>query len=509
MPRRHLLLLLLLLVVVHVLVVGWFAATRPIDGDEGYYGLAARLVAEGQAPYADFFYPQAPLLPYLYAPGALAIGAQQLPGLRTVSVIFSGLTLLLAACWLWRTHGQRAGVAVTALLILALCPELIQWNATVKTFAWTNLMTLTALVALSSGLVSEQRRMLWLVASGLALGLATSARLLFAPAALVPAVWLALRSGDRRWPNASAWLSGLALGLVPVWIAVLRDPAVFWFNNVGYHQLRFSELENASVGAKALAALQTMVTTLATNPGLLLMVLLAVFGAVTWRRAASEDRHDLEPVALFTAGALLLTNLVPDPVYAQYFTGTLPVLLLPAVVGGLTRLPIRRPYLLHYSVALVGTVACLVSLLALRHDIDPAPEWRLDHYRAINRKLVAMIEPDDVLFSFWSGYVAGSGAQPFPGMENHFAVSVSERLNARDRNRFHIAGRHEMARAFRREEPDAAVVGTWMNDVNTALDDQQMIDLLTEFTSHYVLVKELDGVKLCRRARDVDPGRQP
>ena len=36
---------------------------RHIDGDEGYYASAIRLVSEGDVVYHDFIYPQAPLLP--------------------------------------------------------------------------------------------------------------------------------------------------------------------------------------------------------------------------------------------------------------------------------------------------------------------------------------------------------------------------------------------------------------------------------------------------------------
>src|ERR1700740_731179 len=44
-----------------------YAQVRPIDGDEGYYTTAARLVWEGKTPYRAFFYPQGPLLPYIYS----------------------------------------------------------------------------------------------------------------------------------------------------------------------------------------------------------------------------------------------------------------------------------------------------------------------------------------------------------------------------------------------------------------------------------------------------------
>ena len=42
------------------------ARRRFIDGDEGFYLTAARLVLLHKVPYLDFFFQQAPLLPYVY-----------------------------------------------------------------------------------------------------------------------------------------------------------------------------------------------------------------------------------------------------------------------------------------------------------------------------------------------------------------------------------------------------------------------------------------------------------
>ena len=39
------------------------ATLHLIDGDEGYYLLAAKLVFQDKQLYTDFFYPQMPLLP--------------------------------------------------------------------------------------------------------------------------------------------------------------------------------------------------------------------------------------------------------------------------------------------------------------------------------------------------------------------------------------------------------------------------------------------------------------
>src|SRR5438132_8795738 len=64
---------------------------RIVDGDEGTYLLVSRLVAEGQLPYHDFFYPQMFLLPYVYGPWMKLVGYSWY-GARLLSAGFS-LTL--------------------------------------------------------------------------------------------------------------------------------------------------------------------------------------------------------------------------------------------------------------------------------------------------------------------------------------------------------------------------------------------------------------------------------
>lgn len=505
MLRRRLSLLLAGGVCLHLGLATWYAVNRPIDGDEGYYGLAARLVAEGRTPYADFFYPQAPLLPYLYAPAAAAVGAPQLPGLRLLSVVLSGLGVVLAAGWLRRAHADRPGVALAALALFALSPEVILWHTTVKTFAWTSLVSLAGLVAMDRALAAPARRAIWYALGGGLFGLAVGARLLFAPVALVPAVWLLRRRSGRDPRGAVWWLAGLAVGLAPVWLALAHDPAVFWFDNLGYHRLRFSELADRPAVVRRLAGLAVLGRTLATNPGLLALVLLAGWGAVARRRRGQAPGSPLAAVSLLAAGVHTLAGLVPEPVYMQYFTGTLPALLVPAAADGLARLPGRRPGRWRLVAGLAAPAVCAVSLGAIRNDLHPEACWRLDHYRQVCARIQAHSRPGETVLAFWSGYAAGSDRRPLPGFENHFAVGVSELLTAPERRRYRVPGRAELAAAFRAEIPAVTVIGAWMHDIDTALDDQQMIDLLADFQAHYVLVDELDGVKICVPARAAGP----
>ncbi len=494
-------LLLIAVVILHLLVAGWFAWHRPIDGDEGYYGMAARLVADGAVPYTDFFYPQAPLLPWIYAPAAALMGAPQLPDLRAVSVLFSVLTVALAAVWLRRQHEPGHLVPVAALLLLALSPEFLLWNTTVKTYAWVNLAVMAGLVGFQRGLGG---RTPWFLVGGCCLGLAVSARLLYAPAALAPAAWLVLVAGHRTWRGALSWLIGLAAGLAPVWISLARNPDVFWFNNVGYHQLRFSELEDASIPVRMAAAFKELAVTVTTDPGLLVLVVLAALG-LAWSRRGPEPRAlpAAAHLSLWMAVVLTVTSLLPDPVHRQYFTGGLPVLLLAPAAWALACWPGRHPRVGVIGAAVAAPVLAVIGLLMIRHDLPRETYWQLDHYRETSARIAELSDPGDTVFSFWSGYVAGSDRLPQRGMENHFAVGVSERLDHRRRARYHIAGRREIAEAFRLETPRVVVVGAWMNEVDTALDDGQMTDLLQHFARHYQGIEDRDGVKLALRLREI------
>ena len=60
-------LLLVPILLLQVFFFTFIALHRFIDGDEGFYLLASRLVLMHKKPYLDFLFEQAPLLPYVYA----------------------------------------------------------------------------------------------------------------------------------------------------------------------------------------------------------------------------------------------------------------------------------------------------------------------------------------------------------------------------------------------------------------------------------------------------------
>ncbi len=179
------------------------AARRPLDEDEGYYALASKLVGHGKTPYTSFWYPQAPLMPYVYGAWSRVV-SETWYVLRGLSVVL----VIALACMVYRYVVKRWAsrrLAVLAVLLLAATPLGFEWYPTVKTYALTTLLLFTAYVWAES---SSTRAWLW---AGLFLGLAIDVRLLVASVVIVFLLY------GRR--HVGQFLLGLALGLIPtIWL---------------------------------------------------------------------------------------------------------------------------------------------------------------------------------------------------------------------------------------------------------------------------------------------------
>src|SRR5712691_3395498 len=143
----------ILLSIIHFAGLVYYANTRAIDCDEGFYATAARLVWEGKTPYRDFFYQQAPLLPYVYS-WVWGMQPRSLLAMRSLSAIFGAAAVMLWGIWLVKAKPFSSKVALATFLTILLNPYWISWNVAVKTYAFSNLLMTVALIALCTGLKS-------------------------------------------------------------------------------------------------------------------------------------------------------------------------------------------------------------------------------------------------------------------------------------------------------------------------------------------------------------------
>lgn len=495
-----------------------FSQCRSLDRDEGYYAAAVRLVAEGKTVYRDFFYPQAPGVPYVYALADRAGG--NLASLRLVSAATSILMVLLWSVYLVDRHRNAPRVALLALLLLALDPHLAYWNVTVKTFGLGNLLLTAALVSLYFAV--EHGRKLGYAVSGLCSAALISVRLLYAPIAPVLLGWLLLKAIRHREPNdrqrfvpALAYAAGLTLGGLPFLAIFLSDPQAIYFGNFGYHALRAAPPgwpERAVYVVKFL-------TVNVCDPYLVLGLALALVGFCSKQAA---DRSGFLRLTVILAAVFALGTATPYPLNAHYFTGTLATFLVPAAALGIATIGRRTAALTAAAVVASGVLLLLGSpFLAkaqerLRDLVDagrPGPavtagrpvsdvgvvrsEKSLASFKAVAQYVRTVTQPGDIVLSFWPGYVYESGRRFFPGLEDDFGLAVSARLSATQRAAYKIASREDILTAIRNRAPKAVVIGGyWMDDLYPGPDSAEQRDVYKALDASYRLGRTLDGIAI-------------
>src|SRR5215471_2854567 len=211
--QRRLISFTVLLCCLYLAALVYYATVRRVDADEGFYTTAARLVWQGKTPYKDFFYQQAPLLPYVYS-WVWAIRPNSLVAMRILSAVCCATTTALWGFGLLRVKAFPGKVTLATLLTILLDPYWISWNVVVKTFSFSNLMISLVLVFLYSALHTGGRR--WYFAAGLALGICASARSFYGPLIPVAFIWLLLRNRSRtnnRYQVAAMFAAGAVIGL--------------------------------------------------------------------------------------------------------------------------------------------------------------------------------------------------------------------------------------------------------------------------------------------------------
>ena len=126
------------------------ATVRPIDGDEGFYLLAAKLVFQGKQLYTDFFYPQMPLLPYVYGLWMWLFGFSWYTARILSALLAVGTGLLLYRYVMRLTSKRRLGLLAVGLYTLS--SVLLGWYTVAKTYSLSVFLLMSAVVLLPRGL---------------------------------------------------------------------------------------------------------------------------------------------------------------------------------------------------------------------------------------------------------------------------------------------------------------------------------------------------------------------
>jgi hypothetical protein len=228
-----------------------------------------------------------------------------------------------------------------------------------------------------------------------------------------------------------------------------------------------------------------------------------------WRH---RDHRAWPLLVVSGTGALVHTAacLFPDPVYEQYFTGPLTPLLAPLAVAGLVNLAdlLKRRGPVLAAVLVLACILSAVDLQGRKTGMDWKEVWSFEHLGKVSAAIEARTEPDDMVLALWPGYVFESGRRYLPGLENHFAVGVSEKLTLDEKIRYHIAGKELILKALDEQHPTVVVLGAWMYELNTTIDQKYLPVILEEMDTKYELADIFGESKVLTR-RTVTPAAEP
>ena len=450
------------------------ATVRPIDGDEGFYLLAAKLVFQGKQPYTDFFYPQMPLLPYVYGLWMWLFGFSWYAARLLSALLAVGTGLLLYKYVVSLTSKRRLGLLAVSLY--ALCAVLLGWYTVAKTYSLSVFLLMSAVVLLPGK--SDSHRELRYILSGLLLGLAIDTRLFFL--AVVPVFLLVLRRNEESKPEAyiksQGWLLlGVLIGLLPnLWFLAV-SPDTYIFSNIGYHAMRTGGGLLGFLEQKLLIILELIGAWKAWgHVSLQLPILLfanCYYLLLAWRLGKRLS------FAFYVAAVLCAISLLATPTFVQYFCVVVPFLIVnsllvihwldEAVCGSTARA----------SLGLLGVLVVVAYVLVAPVGVEqflapPSPdpltgegggEWDIETNRIIAAHIDACTDPGEPVMTWWPGYLLESDASILPKMENHFGLRVANRLTSRQLDQYRIISESEIEAHLQAGSTRVVVLGNWVN----------------------------------------------
>ena len=171
-----------------------------LNQDEGWYLYAANLVAEGKMPYRDFFFTQGPMLPYVYSAfaGLWQTGGLAMARVFTLVLGVLGVFVAMALARRFVVPEARNAASLVVLLLLGCNLYHLYYLAIPKTYALASLFVMLGLYLVK---VAVDRRPVFALLAGIALGFAAGTRISLGAILPVVGLWLLCA---RRW-RALVW----------------------------------------------------------------------------------------------------------------------------------------------------------------------------------------------------------------------------------------------------------------------------------------------------------------
>jgi len=174
---KYILLLIICLGILILFLSSSFFAE--LNQDEGWYLYAARLVSQGKKPFVDFAYTQGPIMCYVYSMFTPLIDHGGIFAGRIITAFFGVLATILSAYFVTRCvkTENKFNAFIITLALCGLNLFYISFCTIVKTYALCACFIMAGLIFISFIKENNKKNWLFLLLSGIFLGLATSVRI--------------------------------------------------------------------------------------------------------------------------------------------------------------------------------------------------------------------------------------------------------------------------------------------------------------------------------------------
>lgn len=456
------------------------------DHNESLYLTAGWLMAHDHRLYVDFAFWQMPYSPLIYA---TVFKVFQPENHLLAGKLTSFAFLLLATgslAGLVRQLGGRGWLALALTAGMLLNITVVRCAMEASNYIMPIAFTFAGLWAGVAGMQAARRTAGWLGLAGLFFALAVGTKLYYLPAAFGMGVALLLMKRAGGWFAAGKELAlpftvGFVLGLLPVIPFILRDPELFFLNNLGAHGyttawwletaaayraqnidpgLRLSTTEKLSFTQNVLAE--------PANLALLIVLLVAVLAFVK----SDQRQFWRQPAVLISALAFLCAwpaAFAPTPMWYQYLG--MPLSFAVVVLGALLAL---LPAAQARVVTLLAGVWVIGSLYGAAPGmkenlgkLNRPAEWVAVGLPQIARELAAKSPAHEGtetrLLCLQQLLAIESGRwQPYPALAYApFTYVIADRLPAPLRLRSHFLGPQELPTLLKEQPPAAVLSGLY------------------------------------------------
>jgi len=119
----------------------------------------------------------------------------------------------------------------------------------------------------------------------------------------------------------------------------------------------------------------------------------------------------------------------------------------------------------------------------------------------VSNALRQIAGPGETVAAFWPGDIFQTAAAPVSGLENPFALPISDKLTPEQRTRYHIITADEIRSSFAEKKPRVVVLRNQILSAVTADELRRMQVVATSFrdslaASGYVPVRSIGGISI-------------